>query len=149
MVHHSLPQWTSGEAADASLAVRKVFRRRKGEEKTTNVIAAHRATAKGAHRPSLSLSFLPGAPLKSGLPLRVVIAAADRQGGRSNDASSVNQAISFLRDQNEDSAEAAIDFSAVAQLSQLPGKLARKTWSKPAVLFRPRVLSNDAQEEGE
>jgi hypothetical protein len=49
----------------------------------------------------------------------VVIAAADRQGGRSNDASSVNQAISFLRDRNEDSTEAGIDFSlvAVAQLS--------------------------------
>lgn len=66
-------------------------------------------------RRSLPSSSCPGHPLSLVHPDGVI---ADRQGGRSNDASSVNQAISFLRDRNEDS---VIDFpsAAVVQLSQL------------------------------
>lgn len=88
------------------------------------MIAARRRIKRGRRGravPGVSVSPLPTTPLKFRPPLRVVIAAG-RQGGRSNDASSVNQAISFLRDRNEDLAETAIDFpfpAAVARLSQV------------------------------
>lgn len=80
-------------------------------------------------RRSLSSSSCLGHPLSLVHPYRVI---ADRQGGRSNDASSVNQAISFLRDWNEDSAETtAIDFpsTAVVQLSQLPREYEGESWN--------------------
>lgn len=73
-------------------------------------------------RRSLPSSSCPRHPLSLVHPDGVI---ADRQGGRSNDASSVNQAISFLRDRNEDS---VIDFpsAAVMQLSQLCGEYDRR-----------------------
>ncbi|KAG7211837.1 hypothetical protein KM043_011060 [Ampulex compressa] len=53
------------------------------------------------------LSLCPGHPFGSGHPYE---AMSGKQGGRSNDASSVNQAISFLRDRDVDSAPMPIDF---------------------------------------
>lgn len=84
------------------------------KKKTTNAVDKRRMG-----RCSLPSSSCLRHPLSLVHPYEVI---ADRQGGRSNDASSVNQAISFLRDWNEDSAGTTIDFPspAVIQLSQLP-----------------------------
>lgn len=96
----------------------------RAEEKTTNVIAVDKERMRRRSPPSSSCL---GHPLSLVYPYGVI---ADRQGGRSNDASSVNQAISFLRDWNEDSAGTTIDFpsAAVVQLSQLPTEYEGQSW---------------------
>lgn len=95
------------------------------KKKTTNVIAVDKGHM--GRRRSLPSSSCLGHPLSLVHPYGVI---ADRQGGRSNDASSVNQAISFLRDWNEDSAGTTIDFpsAAVVQLSQLPREYEGESW---------------------
>lgn len=100
------------------------------KKKTTNVNAVDK---RRVGRRSLPSSSCLRHPLSLVHPYEVI---ADRQGGRSNDASSVNQAISFLRDWNEDSAGTTIDFpsAAVIQLSQLPREYEGESWN-PASSF--------------